>query len=251
VAIVVVQNLAPGNAGVDQGATSTYTPGVAFTAGNTILMAFTSYAPNGLATSMTVGGNAGTRDESNSFGTDQHFEIWRVSNLPSAGDAVINWSGGGNYVLRGILEVSGLENSGVVDQNPSPAGGTGTSPSITSGTTTQADELVFAVVQNVGSSDVTFTQPGSYTSVANNGNWTTDASGAIAYRIISATGAQTATWTSSGSINWAAGMVTYKASASVPGTSHPGESGGRRNMRSNAIYRMQPGSRLYTPAQAA
>jgi hypothetical protein len=215
-AIVVVQNLAPGGAGVGQGASVSYTPPSAFTPGNTILVLMTVFSTEGLSTSVTVGSNAATRDASNSVGTDQHLEIWRISNLPSAGDVTINWAGPGvgNYVLRGVLEVSGLENSGVVDLTPAPQGGTGTSPSIsTSPTATdQADELVIALMQ-LTSGDATITQPGSYTSIMNNGAWSTDAAGAGAYRIVSATGTQTATWTLSASVGWAAAMVTYKAAA--------------------------------------
>lgn len=222
-AIVVVQNLAPGGAGTNQGTPASYTPPAPFTVGNTILLGFSSYSLTGQATSVTVGGNAGTRDRGGSAG-NEHIEIWRVSSLASAGDLLVNWSGDGspdgNFILRAVLEVSGLE-AAPVDQNPTITTGTSAAPSIVSGVTTQDDELVFAVCQNRGSNNVTITQPGGYTPIENNGNWTTDASGAMAYLIVAAAGAQTATWGFSAINNWSCAMVTYKGSASAPAVVAP------------------------------
>jgi hypothetical protein len=50
---------------------------------------------------------------------------------------------------------------------------------------------------------------------------------------------------------WVALLGVVQPPGASPAASPPGESSARRNIRRNAIYRMQPGSSLYTPAQAA
>jgi hypothetical protein len=222
-AIVVVQNIAPGSAGVDQGAASTYTPTTPFTAGNTILVAFSAFSNTGPATGVTVNGVACTQDSGIVVGPfTASLEVWRLSNLASSGNVVVNWSGNGsplgNYILRGILEVSGLENTNPIDQEPTPTGATNNAPTITSGTTTQADELVLAVfgIGDASAGNPTITNPGSYVEVFRHGAWSTDAAGGCVYRIINAVGAQTATWALSTNCTWEAVMLTYKAGASSP-----------------------------------
>jgi hypothetical protein len=227
-AIAVVQNIAPGGSNADQGASSSYTPSSAFTAGNTILVVFSSYSLTGLPTSVTVNGSACTQDKSWLNGTSHEgLAIWRLSNIAASGNVVVNWSGAGspdgNYILRGILEVSGLDPS-PVDQAPTATTGTSTSASITSGTTTVASELVLAAMAIVGS-DATLTQPSGYTSIANIGTWSTDAAGAFAYKIVSSTGAQTATWGLSPSGTWGAILVTYKGATGGGGTTNQAVAG--------------------------
>ena len=217
-AIVVVQNIAPGGAGVDEGINASYTPTTPFTAGNTIFVIASDFSNTGQPTSATVNGNAMTNDASIDVGPFAgHLNIWRLTNLASSGNVVVNWSGDGspvgNYILRGILEVSGLDAT-PIDQEPTPTGANNTSPTITSGTTTQADELVIAAfaIGDASGGDPTITNPGTYTEVFRNGAWSTEAAGGCVYKIVSATGAQTATWTLSVSSTWEAVMLTYKAS---------------------------------------
>jgi len=222
VAIVVVQNLAPGGSSTANGQTVSYTPGTAFTVGNTILAVLQFYsltgsmAASGANAGFKVNGVAGTRDFVYLDGSaHQGLEFWRCTNIASAGDALVSWTGNGapdgNYVLRGFIEVSGLDNSSPVDQTPTRTTGGSTAPSITSGTTTTANELVLVGFLNEGTSDPTITAPSGYTPIASDGGWSAGASGGSAYKIIAATGAQTAAFTLGTSTGWAMAMVTYKA----------------------------------------
>jgi hypothetical protein len=219
-AIAVVQNIAPGGSGVDEGISWSYTPTTPFTVGNTIVVAVSTFANPGQQTGVTVNGAAMTKDRALDVGPFAgHIEMWRISNIASSGNVVGTWSGDGspvgNYVLRGILEISGLDNSSPLDQNPTPTTGTSTGPSISSGTLAQADEIAIALfgIGDASLGDPTITNPGTWTEVFRHGAWSTDAAGGCVYKIVSATTALTATWALTTSCGWGALMCTYKMSS--------------------------------------
>lgn len=220
----------PGLQGTTQGASSTFSLTTTPTAGNLIVMPLTVFA-NGLSQGVTVGGQAMTRvttatyDAANLNAT----ELWYILSFSGSGNSVTvtynNAGGGGgfgNFPLMTVLEFSSA--GGVaLDQVPTSTSGASTAPSITSGTTTQASELVIAMVTNL-TGDTTITNPSTYTQIHNDGNWSTDASGQAAYKILSATGAQTATWGFSPSQSYRALMATFRD----PGGGGGGAFGPRR-----------------------
>ncbi len=131
---------------------------------------------------------------------------------------ITNTQASGNYIAAIASEVSGLAASGAADQT---ATGTAADASLATagptGTTVQADELVFAAMQMASAStDIGVGPPASYTEVLVEQNAAMSDGHEVAYRILSATGTQTVIWTygSSGQVGWSAALLTLKGAAS-------------------------------------
>ena len=116
-------------------------------------------------------------------------------------------------------EFSGLATSATRDQTSS---GTGNSTAASSGstpTTTQGSELLLGTIGVEGKSNESFTVGSSYTSIGRTGTNQGSAASNITinpeYRLVTTTGAYSASGTLGTSTKWAAAIVTYKA---VPST---------------------------------
>ena len=118
-------------------------------------------------------------------------------------------------IMIEAIEISGQNTSGGADQTATAsatsgtAGGTGTT-----GTTTQADEISIALCSfyNFGAPVVSAT-PSGYTDIANAG-YTDGLNGPSAYKILSATGTQSASWTFDAACVVTSGCIaTIKAAA--------------------------------------
>src|SRR5262245_45205860 len=112
-------------------------------------------------------------------------------------------------------EFSGLASSSTKDQTSSGSGNSTSASSGSTPTTTQANELLLGTIGVEGKSSETFTAGSGYTTIGrvgtNQGNVTANITVNPEYRIVSATGAYSATGTLGTSHNWAAAIVTYKA----------------------------------------
>ena len=119
-----------------------------------------------------------------------------------------------------LVEFSGLENSSTLDQYASNSDGVGSfvqnHPTGTTGATTQANELVIAWSGSSGSSDPTFAVPSGYSGFLAGYGFDIFTYGAWAYKIVSVTGTQTATFTTTGYVTGQGNIATYKASTSSP-----------------------------------
>ena len=131
-------------------------------------------------------------------------------------------------------EFSGLATSATRDQTSS---GTGNSTAASSGstpTTTQGSELVLGTMGVEGKSNESFTVGSSYISIGRTGTNQGSAASNITinpeYRLVTSTGAYSASGTLGTSTKWAAAIVTYKAApatatklviSSVNGGSNP------------------------------
>lgn len=112
---------------------------------------------------------------------------------------------------------SGMNASSTVDQSAS-ATGTGTVATAGSQTTTNADDLIIAVAQFGGGTDITFTAQNSYATVDSRGNLDTTASGWMGYKIVSATGTYSGNTVqqSGSSATWAGAQASFKGTSSAP-----------------------------------
>lgn len=121
-----------------------------------------------------------------------------------------------NYITFVLLEISGLQTTSVLDQTAtaniaSPATSTTVGPT---GTTAQADELVVAVLSTeTGDTNLNLTVPSGYTEIATEQNGNSLAGHQSAYKIVTATGTQSATWTHDGTANTGSLIATFKAAA--------------------------------------
>jgi hypothetical protein len=189
------------------------------TPGNTAIVTIVHYGsgvPNTRITGVTVGGTAGVKDvEKLDSGNINAVEIWRVSNMASASrDVVITLPGAsGQFVTAGVEEWDNITTSSPLDQTGTggPTAGS-TAPSVTSaGSTTQATEIVYAAFCDyVGSNWTSSTPPAGYTEAWEEPAGASVEAGSAAYQSISATGTQTATFTTGASMSWIAVMATYK-----------------------------------------
>jgi hypothetical protein len=98
-----------------------------------------------------------------------------------------------------------------LDQNPGGANGTGTAlTSPTTGTTRFANEILIAYGANDnGSTGNTWTPGSSFNNITNNSTGSTSPPAFLGYRIVSATGTYSATYTNANSAGWAIGIVTF------------------------------------------
>lgn len=92
------------------------------------------------------------------------------------------------------------------------ATGTSTAPATgTTAATAQADEVAVAVFTDNGNNE-TQTQPSGYSTILSDPNGTTQMNGAGVFKVLSATGTQSATWTASNA-GWAATIACLKGAA--------------------------------------
>lgn len=202
----------------------TYNAASNFTAGNTVIITLVHYGAGTVnrVTGITVSGTAAVKDiDVTDSGATNHAEIWRASNVAGGSTAVaitVN-SGSGQYLSCGFEEWDDIASS-PLDQTGTTGNTVSAAPSVTSAsTTTQADEVVYALfLDYAGTNWTSATPPGSYTESWEEPNGTLHEAGSAAYRVISATGVQTATFATGASMSWIAAMATYKkaGAASAP-----------------------------------
>lgn len=193
------------------------------TAGNTGAPTVSTWIASGsVAPTVTDSkGNTATIDQSTADGRGKPRASEGSIPLTSAGAShswTINFAAG-TYCEGNVSEFSGLTTtpfdvSAGNQYNTSP--GT-TSLAVTTATTTQADELVIAciVTNNNDTTTNVSDPPTGYTSIGVRSDDTVTIGYEAAYKIVSATGAQTATWTfdalALGDLGGAAVVATYKA----------------------------------------
>lgn len=198
--------------------TITYNAAGNFTAGNTVIIALTHYGSTRIS-GITVSGTAAVKDAQNYDATGQNAqEIWRASNVAGGSSAVVITCPAGSYVVCSFEEWDNITLSSPLDQTGTAGITTSTAPSFASGTTTQADEVVYAVYGDTGSGVnwTSSTPPAGYTETFDEPDGTAHEAGSAAYRVISATGAQTATFTTGASIPWMGCIATYKLNVGAP-----------------------------------
>lgn len=224
-AIAVVQSQTGVTAG--SGTTLTITLANPTTAGNCLVVCVgTASAVAGVhgVSGITLGGSAGNfasavaKDAS----AKACAEIWTDQNCAGGQTAVVitlSVSVNTGLLFADVYEVSGLLASGALDQVSSDSGTTGLSwTSLATATTTQANEIVFGVVAQIGGAGMALTGPSSPWVNAALGSGNT--AGISGYDIISATGAQTFNGTTSTgtSSSWACVAATLKSAVATPVT---------------------------------
>jgi hypothetical protein len=229
--------------------TRTFTAVVSnFTVGNLLVSPIVHYAEptTDLVTGATFNGTAATQRvfRTNPTNTPNRAEIWDLLSLVTGAahsTGVIlggaGATGGGHYITLATSEFSCAGTFSVVGTNT--ADGNSNAPSVTTPAGTAIGDLIYAVFVNT-TVNSTVTDPASYTSEFIE-NTTAHEGGAACSRIAAAGGAQAVTWALSTSVIWSASVAVYRETTSSA-ASDIGESAGRRQLRSNANYRMSPRS---------
>lgn len=136
-----------------------------------------------------------------------------------SGTFTVQFDGGGfvTYWAVGAIEVTGLATTplDVTATNGAVGGTASVSPtSGTTATTAVADSIAVAVVGVNSASTADMATPSGYSTIFNSANGAVSEVGNGAYKILAATGAQSASWptiTAGGSPNtWAAAIAVYK-----------------------------------------
>lgn len=201
-------------------ATSLTTPvfGAGNTPGNTIIVAIHGYngAGNPIATVTDTLGNTYHQVAAPlNYNASAWVAIYYAYNIGSGSNAVTvaSANAGTQYSII-AREYSGLTTTDPLDKTAnSGTSGNGTTPSSgATATTTQASELVIGMAANWLS--YTFTAGSGYGNIANASDAGNSSLG-MEDKIVSSTGAQTATFTQSGSWNWGCIVATFKAGVFV------------------------------------
>lgn len=212
-AISVVQSLSASSGAVASLQSSAF--GSPVTTGSTIIATVAMYAnANDTITVTDTAGNTYTRDAFLGDISLQHqrVEVWRCTNCTGGSTFKVTASiaSGTAYFNLGAMEVSGLAAS-PVDAASAGDNGSGTTADTGSWTTTNADDLLVAVmVNNDGASAIT--SPAGFTSFARNTNASQEPADA-AYQIVSATQSGINPQWTAGSATWYGIGVAYKMAA--------------------------------------
>lgn len=143
--------------------------------------------------------------------------IYYCENATVGSAHTFTWTGSlGTFGVINVGSFSGMNTSSTLDQTAS-ATGTGTTATAGSQTTTNADDLIVAVAQFGGSTDINFTALNGYATVDSRGNLDTTGSGWLGYKIVSATGTYSGnTASQSGSsATWAGAQASFKGTAAA------------------------------------
>lgn len=190
------------------------------TAGNTVIIAmnhFSSVAAE--ITGITVSGTTAVKDITKTDGTGNYAQIWRATNCAGGSATIaVTFSGAGNYISFSAEEWDNITTTSPLDQTGTGGPTSSAAPSVTStGSTSQADEVVYAVFTDyVGTSWTSSTPPSGYTETYEETNGTVHEAGSAAYRVVAATGSQTATFATGSSVSWISAMATYKLTGGAP-----------------------------------
>jgi hypothetical protein len=191
------------------------------TAGNFIVLAITAGSADTIASVVDSLSNSYTLATSDAS-ADRTTWVYYAQNITGGACTITVTYGAGQFPdsIVQAREYSGLATSSALDVSVSANTGTSfvnSHPSGTSVTTTQNDELVFTVVGSSGSADPVFTAPAGYGNLAAQSGFDAFTYSAIADKIISTTGTQSATFGSTGFVRSQTILVTFKeAPAAAP-----------------------------------
>ena len=191
---------------------------------NTVIATVVLYTSNRTFT-VTVADSAGNTYTNNADITDSSstrtlvFSAPVTTALTTSNSITVSFTHSVQYINVSNFSVSGLLTASPVDKTSTSTGTSTSVSSGTTGTTTQASELLIGAlgIDFSGNGTATLTPGSGYAALPANaisGSWGIYPE----YEIVSSTGAYSATGTMSGNVNdWAAAIVTYKAAASSSG----------------------------------
>lgn len=180
------------------------------TAGNAIIVGVTSFSAALNAGSCTDSlGNTYTRLAAPAVDGSVQTTIYYAMNIAGGACTVTITPGDSGDVSLVISEFSGLATSSMADQSATGTPNSTTPATAATGTTAQADELVYGVGGHSGAA-ATISPGGTFTQAAENESVALmPISGE--YKIVSAVATYTADWTLSAARTWVCMVGTFKA----------------------------------------
>lgn len=181
----------------ESGASSNLAFGSNVTAGSALFLYVGNY-PSGISSVSDSQGNTWQKADGVGDGGINFGEVWYALNA-AAGATTITispTSTSGNYLTAWAQEWSGVQTSGALDRTGTA---TNTNTVSTSLATQQADELLLTVaVADTGAANINWGTPTDYTLVGRENDSNNYTGLQAAYRVVAATGTQSATHTVSG-----------------------------------------------------
>lgn len=207
------------------GGTSATTGGVTTTSGNGVVVIPTVYTGSAFSSVSDSKSNSWSTAVGpvsyNSAGTGSTRIMYNTNITGGASHTFSVNLGSSDYAVIGVIEFSGQEVGGSHDQTGSNTTNTdATVESGTTGTTTQADEIIFASMSSSTGAVTTISDPsGSFTAGQEEEDALNYVLAATAWRIVAATGTYNTTWTIVASRNTCGCIATFKAAAGASATS--------------------------------
>lgn len=206
-------------------------------AGNLVTVSAISYGNGGAIPAADFTDNQGNTYQiaAASLPNSGSATIAYAANIGSpSGTFTVTWNPttGASYLVFAITEWSGMATTSLLDGTFVDAA-SGTAPTVATGTTTNANDLIIAVGYNDDQSATsTFTKDAAFTEEFIEQDATQYIVGEASYRIVSSTGNYSSTWTTS-NFPWSAAIAAFKA-----GSGGGGGGGGVSVARYNCLLRM-------------
>lgn len=202
--------------------TNAQTFGSDITAGNFIVLAITAGVAETIDSVVDTRSNSYTLVTSDAS-AERTTWLYYAQNIAGGSCTITVTFGSGQFPdsIVQAREYSGLATSSVLDVSVSADSGTdyvNSHPSGTTATTTQADELAIAVVGSSGSTSPVFTVPSGYGNLLEQDGFDAFTYSAIADRILTATGTQSATFGSTEFVRSQTILATFKEAVAAPST---------------------------------
>lgn len=212
-AISVVQNTGK------QQADNTGDPNIPFgsnvTSGNTLFLLIVAYDDEPAVSDNLNGSWTKDKSQLTAAGTNLYASLYRFSNTAAGACTItIDYAGSSNYMTAGALEVSGLDTSSPLDQS-SANSDNDTAPNHTDITTTQADEIVMAVMSLRAGGSQGVVVPSGYTTVWTENNANAHNGGGGCYKILSSTGTESPDWAINNTTDSGLVLASYKMAAAA------------------------------------
>jgi hypothetical protein len=192
------------------------------TAGNTIILGLVTGTAETISSITDTQSNTYTQILSET-GEERKIWLYRVNSANAGSTTVTVTYGTGQFAdtIMFLREYSGLDTTNLVDQTASGNSGTSFVTSHASGTTSATDtasELIIGLVGSSGSSNPVFTAESGYSNLLAGFGFDAFTYGAIKDKIVSATGTQSATFGSTGSVRSATAVITLRGASEPAGT---------------------------------
>lgn len=136
------------------------------------------------------------------------------SQLTHTASTTFTWTnqGGNTWAAIVVIEFSGITTGTALDQATSNNNSTGSASTGTTSATTNADDVI--VAQMAINASGTLTCGAGFTQIAEDESFTA-VSYSTCYKIVSATGTQTMTWTNPSPASWSAGIGAFKGASTA------------------------------------
>lgn len=162
-------------------------------------------------------GNSNTYTAGTKINNTGHIQpFWAINNadLPIGSTITLTTGGGPGAVALAAFSTTGIASPTPIDTQAAGATGTGTTPSIATGTLAQASELVLGFIDISSGHGDTFTESSGFTGFTDISASTRDLR--VAYQIVAATTTVTYAPTLGTSRNYAGNVLSFAGAASGP-----------------------------------